>query len=139
MSILLRPSGSFRSLEGLPLVGALAIARASNSTLNIGALVRWPNDVVVEGRKFAGVLVESRLKGTLPEFIVMGLGVNANFPATMLGQVETNPISLLDVMGAPVDRELLICDMLKETEQLYELLCSKHEIDVLDSVRRNDW
>ena len=139
MSILLRPPASFSSLEGLPLVGALAIARGITSALNIEALVRWPNDVVVSGRKLAGVLVESRLKGLLPEFIILGMGVNANFHATILGEVARDSTSLLDAVGSAVDRELLICEMLKETEWLYELLCSSREMDVLDSVRRSDW
>jgi len=139
MSILLRPPPSFGSLEGLPLVGALALARAIKSTLNIEALVKWPNDVVVNGRKLAGVLVESRLKGTLPEFIILGMGANANLHATILGDTATNSTSLLDVIGTAVDRELLICEALKETEWLYELLCSSQEMDVLESVRRNDW
>jgi BirA family biotin operon repressor/biotin-[acetyl-CoA-carboxylase] ligase len=139
MSIVLRPPALFRPLDGLPLVGTLAIARAITSTLNIKALVRWPNDVLANNRKVAGILVESSLKGNFPDFIVLGLGVNANFHTTALGKVATSSTSLLDITGSPVDRELLICAALGETERLYELLCSNREIDVLNLVRRVDW
>jgi BirA family biotin operon repressor/biotin-[acetyl-CoA-carboxylase] ligase len=139
MSIILRPPTSFKPLDGLPLVGALAIARAVTSMLNIEALVRWPNDVVIDGRKFAGVLVESSLKGADPDFIVLGLGVNANFHAIALGELATNSTSLLDVACSSIDRELLICAVLQETEQLYELVDSDKETEVVGLVRRADW
>lgn len=138
MTIIIRPTTVFDVLNALPLAGALAIARAINSILNIQALVRWPNDVVVDDFKLAGVLAEARFRGNLPEFALLGLGVNANFHKSLIGATNEKSTSVLDVLGWPIDRIPLICSMLLETEQLYDSLCSGEAVDVLELLKGSE-
>ena len=135
MTIILRLPAAFEPLNALPLVGALAIARAINSILRIQTFVRWPNDVVVDDSKLAGVLVETRFDGNRPEFALLGLGVNANFHKSLISAINEKSTSLLDVLDLPIDRVPIICSMLSETEQLYDSLCSGGAVDVLQLLK----
>ena len=80
------------------------------------AQVRWPNDVVVGGRKLAGVLAELR-EGRL----VVGVGVNANLTPAQLpaGARASAATSLRILRGAPVDRAQLLADLVASIEARY--------------------
>lgn len=75
-SILLRPNALARDLALLPLAAGLAIAEAVDEVADVGATIKWPNDVLVGGRKLAGVLVEGALRGDRFQHVVVGVGVN---------------------------------------------------------------
>ena len=77
--------------------------------------MRWPNDVVVDGRKLAGVLAELR-EGRL----VVGIGVNANLTAAQLPPGARVPATSLRILrGAPVDRAALLADIVASVEARY--------------------
>ena len=110
-SISLRPRTPPERLPPLTLVVAGAVAEAVWPQ----AAVRWPNDVVVEGRKLAGILAEVR-----DGEVVAGIGVNANhdagdFPA----DARVAPVSLRLLRGGPVDRAALLADVLETVEARY--------------------
>lgn len=86
LSVLLRPNVSPYMLPGLPVVCALGILRALRSSDCSRAQLKWPNDVVVEGRKLAGILVElgTSNAGT---YAVCGVGVNMHVPQLKRGDV----------------------------------------------------
>ena len=86
LSVLLRPNVSPHMLPGLPVVCALGILRALRSAGCSRAQLKWPNDVVVEGRKLAGILVElgTSNAGT---YAVCGVGVNMHVPQLKRGDV----------------------------------------------------
>jgi len=71
-------------LEGIQLIGALAMVQAISALHKIKTSVRWPNDVMFNNRKLAGALVEARFTGNLLEYAILGLGVNVNFPSSLL-------------------------------------------------------
>src|SRR5439155_5226091 len=71
-SVLLRPPAG-RAVAQLSLVGGLAVAEAVEGVSGLPALIKWPNDVLVEGRKMAGVLAEQRGAA-----VVLGIGINVN-------------------------------------------------------------
>jgi BirA family biotin operon repressor/biotin-[acetyl-CoA-carboxylase] ligase len=134
LSILLRPPGRQPFLDSLPLLGALAIAEAVSSQLRVRARVRWPNDVVVDNRKIAGVLAEAKSKGNELAYAILGLGINANFSIDEIG-APTNAATLQSLLGAPIDRVALICRVLLEVENLYELLCAGMVEKIVSLVR----
>jgi len=123
LSILLRPRSNQSFLDSLPLLGALAIAEAVSTQLSLNARVRWPNDVVVDDQKIAGALAEAKSKGNELVYAILGLGINANFSTDEIG-ASTNAATLQSLQGAPIDRGALICRLLSEVENLYELLCA---------------
>jgi BirA family biotin operon repressor/biotin-[acetyl-CoA-carboxylase] ligase len=138
MSILIRPQGHPSYVTSLPLVGALGIAKSLVKTLGIKARVRWPNDVVVDRRKIAGVLVESKSKGNELVYAVLGLGINANFDTSKIDSIRGTATSLLRLLGGAVNRESLILAVLSETERMYESLCASGGEDLLPLLRELD-
>lgn len=75
LSIALRPEASAKGLTCLPLAGALGVRKALMDE-GVECRLKWPNDVMANGRKIAGILVESRFSGDLPQGVVLGAGVN---------------------------------------------------------------
>ena len=75
MSILLRPTVSPQELLRLPLTASLAVLSALGSA-GSSLTVKWPNDVLLDGRKMAGILTESRSEGNRVHWAVVGIGVN---------------------------------------------------------------
>ena len=138
MTLILRPPTGFEPLHGLPLIGALAVAKSVNTSLGLQARVRWPNDVVIDNRKLSGVLVESKFTGNSLSFALIGIGLNANFHATELEGIVERSTTLLDATGSPVDRAPLIYAILLHFERLYGSVRSGEMSLVLELIRRYD-
>jgi BirA family biotin operon repressor/biotin-[acetyl-CoA-carboxylase] ligase len=138
MTAILRPPLSLTPLDGLPLVGALAVCLALNKKCDIRPKVRWPNDVVLDHLKLAGVLVEAKIAGNAPEYALLGLGLNANFHTSLIRDWTENATTVLDILGSPVDRAALISSILLETEQLYDWMNSEDSYRILELLRMNE-
>jgi BirA family biotin operon repressor/biotin-[acetyl-CoA-carboxylase] ligase len=116
ISFVLRPHLPPERASGLSIVGAVALARTVNELADLGARIKWPNDVFVSGRKLAGVMVLSSGEGVL----VVGVGVNANVPEDRLpalGFYEAT--SILKETGGLVQRAQLLARFLAEFESRY--------------------
>jgi len=137
-SVVLRPPRSFEPLEGIQLIGALAVVQAITVLHGIKTSVRWPNDVMFNNRKVAGALVEARFKGNLLEYAILGLGVNVNFPSSLLTGFAGNVTTISDAIGHSIDRTELASYILYELEHIYETLCAGSFSEVLQSLRQND-
>ena len=99
-SVLLRPAPQ-PSWTVLSLATALAVAEAVEAVAGVVARVRWPNDVVVAGRKVAGILLEAAA-----DALVVGVGINANVaPEALPPEVRARATSLAAAAGRPVDLE----------------------------------
>jgi BirA family transcriptional regulator, biotin operon repressor / biotin---[acetyl-CoA-carboxylase] ligase len=105
VSVLLRPRRPADELAALAIVGGLAAARVARS-LGVEAGLRWPNDVVVSGRKLAGVLAEL-IDGPA---VLLGVGMNADATLEQLPETDGLPATSLRVEGAdpPPPRELAV-------------------------------
>src|SRR5712692_4562697 len=90
-----------RELAGLSLVAGVAAARALRALGVARAALKWPNDLVVDGAKLGGILVETR-----GSFAVIGLGINCRSDAALAARLR-RPIAALDQF-IPVDRNALI-------------------------------
>lgn len=120
MTLILRFSAPM-SVESIPLIGALAVARSINGQLQIDSRVRWPNDVVVDGSKVAGSIAEGRQKGQSLEYVLLGIGVNGNFELRELRDVSTDVTTLMELNRRAVDTTTLVCNILLELEELLSL------------------
>lgn len=101
MSFLLRPRVDPASLAGVSFAVALGICEGVRASCGVEARIKWPNDVVVGGRKICGILCESSLMGSGVGFVVAGCGINVNqraFP-TLPGAA-----SLRQLTGRPQPR-----------------------------------
>lgn len=106
-SIVLRPAGSIADAPTLILGAAVAVAETVAETLSDpGAVeIKWPNDVLIEGRKTSGILMESSAEGARIAFAVLGIGVNLNVDReTFPDAFRALATSLASELGRPVDR-----------------------------------
>jgi BirA family transcriptional regulator, biotin operon repressor / biotin---[acetyl-CoA-carboxylase] ligase len=115
-SVLLRPTRPMPLWPELSLVAGDAVARALRAETGIDATLRHPNDVVVAGRKLAGILAEA-MSGR----VVLGIGVNVNQTAAELpAEAAKPPTSLRVELGRELDRGPLLAAILLELERGYD-------------------
>jgi BirA family transcriptional regulator, biotin operon repressor / biotin---[acetyl-CoA-carboxylase] ligase len=117
-SVLLRPASVPPGRRGwLPLLAGVAVASAVRSVAGVGAVLKWPNDVLAGGRKLAGILAEQSPDGRA---VVIGMGLNVATPA---GELPVSPAGLpatsLLAEGAVVSREALLLEILGQLETWY--------------------
>lgn len=104
LSVILRPEVARDSLSALPLLVGAAVAEALEQVAPITCQLKWPNDVWIDGRKVAGVLLATHQdEGGLT--IVAGIGINVNMPVEGL---PDGGISLSVASGRSVDREAVL-------------------------------
>lgn len=114
MSLLWTFQNGIAALEGLSLVCALVVTRALGRLGYAGFSVKWPNDVLYRGRKLAGILLEVSGDISGPCRVVIGIGVNAEMPASAAGQIDQPFSDLLAVSGSQVDRNALAAALINE-------------------------
>jgi BirA family biotin operon repressor/biotin-[acetyl-CoA-carboxylase] ligase len=88
-SVLLRPAWHAPTIPPLSLAAGVALAEAIEPYCNVAPKLKWPNDVLCEGRKVAGILVEAALDGEIVHHVVLGVGLNVNqqeFPGLLAGR-----------------------------------------------------
>ena len=116
VSVLLLPRVEAARLPELSLVAGGAVAEAIAEVTGVEPVIEFPNDVLVDGRKVAGILAESS-EGR----VVLGVGVNVNQTGAELPEdARTEPTSLRLELGEPVDRVELLVEILARLERAYD-------------------
>jgi BirA family biotin operon repressor/biotin-[acetyl-CoA-carboxylase] ligase len=115
-SINLRPSVPSQRLPGLSVLAGVSCAKAIREVTGLLPDIKLPNDLLVGGRKLAGILAEAR-----DGRVVLGIGINVNVLKEDLPRaVDREPTSLLAELGEPVDRGVLLAAVLLELERRYD-------------------
>lgn len=94
MSVGFELQGGVEALAGLSLVVGLAVIRAIKACSDADAQLKWPNDVWLEGKKAAGILVELQGEATTGWSVIVGLGVNVDMTETQAGNIDQPWIAL---------------------------------------------
>jgi BirA family biotin operon repressor/biotin-[acetyl-CoA-carboxylase] ligase len=133
-SVLLRPPTG-APVPQLSLVGGLAVAEAVEVALDLSAQIKWPNDVMVDRRKVAGILAEAR-GGVL----VLGIGLNVNQTREQLpADARVEAASLRTVDGTERGRTELLADLLWRLEQHYDAWVAGGLDAVFDGIGSRDF
>ena len=119
-SILLRPKIALASSPRLTAWAAEAISSAIQNEFSLTPAIKLPNDVQIDGRKVAGVLIEMRAQEKAAHLAIAGIGVNVNqsledFPE----ELQDKAISLAMVLGTQVDRQKFAIALLRELDRTY--------------------
>ena len=133
-SVLLRPAILPFDAPKLTFLSAVAVCRAILSVCGLQATVKWPSDVLLNGKKVAGLLNEMSAETDRVHYVVLGIGVNLNmqddqfpgdlrYPATSLAIARQSPVSRLDFTRA----------LLQEIDALYEIFLQQGSEPVLDA------
>lgn len=128
MSVVLKPAVPTVTSTMLSFVAAIAVCDAIREATNIAVTLKWPNDVMVEGKKVAGILLDLSAEAETVNFAVIGLGINANVDASKLKiDREGRPAvtSLMDELGQDVNR-LQLTKLLLEKIELFYLMLEKN-------------
>ncbi len=119
MSVILKPTISLAHASRLTLVAGIAISKAMRK-LGMDARIKWPNDILVNSKKVCGILTEVNAEMELVDYIVVGIGINANVDMDEFSDdVRDVATTLLSELGRPIDRISFIQDVLFELEQEY--------------------
>ena len=132
-SVLWRFENGLQSLSGLSLAVGLAIARAVNRHSRHPVRLKWPNDVLVDYRKLAGILVEVQGDMHGAAFAVVGVGLNVRMSGAQRDAVDQAVVDLAE-MGVAVGRNRLLADCLLELHAVLSLF-RQHGFASL----REDW
>lgn len=125
ISILLRPHLPLELASYLSLFPALACAQALEKE-GIICHLKWPNDIVIEGKKVGGILVEMESKEGKTEWVVVGIGINVNLDREdFTEELRETATSLLLTSGKKLDIDDLLKDILEELNQKYPLCLSE--------------
>ncbi|MBB6674105.1 biotin--[acetyl-CoA-carboxylase] ligase [Cohnella nanjingensis] len=120
MSLLLRPDVPLPLAPQLTLMSAVALCRALTRVTGLAIGIKWPNDLLVEGRKISGILLESAAEDERIRYVVVGLGIAVNLDeADYSEELRARAVSLKMAAGRAFDRAALIGEVLLEFERLY--------------------
>ena len=120
MSMVLKPKVEARKVASISLVAAAAVSMALKD-LGIESGIKWPNDILVDGKKVAGILSEASFQGSLVDYVVLGIGINVNleeddFPETLKEKAS----SLKIIEGQDINKVKLLALVLNHFEKLYQ-------------------
>lgn len=119
-SVVLRPTFPPQEAPKCTLLAAVAIAKAIRRRTGIDCGIKWPNDILFNGKKLVGILTEMNAEMDAINYVVIGMGINVNttaeeFPA----ELRDIASSLAVIKGEPVSRIDLLLDVLFELEALF--------------------
>jgi len=118
VSLILKPDIPPREGIKMTQIAAAAVCESIRKLTGLNALIKWPNDIIINGKKVCGILTE--MAGELNEisYIIIGIGINVNmdnFP----DEIKEKATSLFIESGNKIDRRYLLIDILRNFETLY--------------------
>jgi BirA family transcriptional regulator, biotin operon repressor / biotin---[acetyl-CoA-carboxylase] ligase len=117
LTLLLRPTVD--QLRRLSIITPLAVALAIEETTGLTPQIKWPNDVLLVGRKVAGILIETEFSGSEPRYALLGPGINVNFDIDPTSEIASIATSIKRELDAEASRESLLAAFLNHIEALY--------------------
>jgi BirA family biotin operon repressor/biotin-[acetyl-CoA-carboxylase] ligase len=125
-SIILRPNLRPAEVTKLVFVAGLAVAETLHELYDLTVETKWPNDVMISGRKVCGILAEMNTTGEEPNSVILGIGTNANFAVENLPEpLRENATSLKTELGKDIDIEQLFRILLEKLESAYDLFMNQ--------------
>ena len=126
-SILFRPPLAPDRLFSLTAAVSLGLCRGIVRETGLRPAIKWPNDLLLDGRKLVGVLTTARYRGAALDHAVVGFGLNVNLAADQLPRPRPGGLpatSLALALGRPLDRERLLGALLDEIDRAYDAVWS---------------
>jgi BirA family transcriptional regulator, biotin operon repressor / biotin---[acetyl-CoA-carboxylase] ligase len=121
VSVLLRPNWPATDGVFMNICASVAVARALEKWRPNKIRLKWPNDVMLNGRKVAGVLVESRIKRARIEFAVVGIGINVLHRESDFKTLDPALATSLRIEGVTVDCDQVLARVLNELDICYTM------------------
>lgn len=130
MSLLLRPVMEPEKAPMLTLVMAHSVAKVLKKHGFLDVQIKWPNDLVLSGKKICGILTEMQLNGPEIDYVVVGVGVNVN-TASFSAELMEKATSLYLEGGKKINQERLIQDIVRTFWEEYECFVERKNLSFL--------
>lgn len=133
-SIILKPKLKPMETVKLVFLAGLAVAETLRSLYGLKVETKWPNDVLVNGRKVCGILSEMKTIGEKVTYAIVGIGINANFDAHKVfpEKLKETATSLKTLLGRKVVLEELFRSLLEKMDSLYEVFLKNEFNQILE-------
>lgn len=131
MTLMIKPDINPNNASMLTLVAALAVAKAITSVTGEKALIKWPNDIVINGKKVCGILTEMNAQFDYINHIVVGIGINVHnesFPEE-ISQMASS--LMIEAGGKRFHRAQIIAETMSYFEQYYDTFLKTQELSAL--------
>lgn len=131
MTLMIKPDINPNNASMLTLVAALAVAKAITSVTDEEAMIKWPNDIVVNGKKVCGILTEMNAQFDYINHIVVGIGINVHnesFPEE-ISQMASS--LMIEAGGKRFHRAQIIAETMSYFEQYYDTFLQTQDLSAL--------
>lgn len=131
MTLMIKPDINPNNASMLTLVAALAVAKAITSVTSEKALIKWPNDIVINGKKVCGILTEMNAQFDYINHIVVGIGINVHnesFPEE-ISQMASS--LMIEAGGKRFHRAQIIAETMSYFEQYYDTFLKTQDLSAL--------
>ncbi len=139
LSVVLRPAASSAAMAALTLAVGVGVAEVADAWLvKPRAMIKWPNDIYIDDRKVAGILVEATLQGDRAPVIVVGVGLNVlteNFPDAL----HARATSLTLAGGERLDRDHIAAELIASIRRDGDQFAGAGILPRLSELRRRDY
>ena len=127
LSIVLYPMTE--QLPRLTIAACLAVAQSIEKVTGLETTIKWPNDVLIAGKKVSGILIESDAHGDRVNYAIVGIALNVNLDPATIPEISETATSLKQILGRKVSRREMLIALLGEFETLYNALRCGEPID----------
>jgi BirA family biotin operon repressor/biotin-[acetyl-CoA-carboxylase] ligase len=121
-SLVFRPSPTPTTLPQLLMASSLAVAEAIEHSTGLPVRLKWPNDILIGGKKAGGILIEAGFSGEELDYAVVGIGLNVNLDPTEIPEIANSATSLSAELGRNVPRLQVLHSLLRSMEREYLVL-----------------
>lgn len=130
-TIVLKPNIPIDHVFMVTMAGSVAVARAIRKEFDLGALIKWPNDIFIGDKKVAGLLLELSAEADAIHHCLLGIGIDVNVPLNQFSAALQKDITSISAeVGHEVDRASFLARILREFENRY-LLIESGEYDTI--------
>lgn len=120
MSILIKPKLPMHGVTIITLLTALSVCRAIEAVANVSPQIKWPNDIMLNGKKLCGILTEANGEIDHVNYLAIGIGLNVNVESDELGSdLRKTATSLLIETGQEHSRKTIVAEILNSFEKYY--------------------
>jgi BirA family transcriptional regulator, biotin operon repressor / biotin---[acetyl-CoA-carboxylase] ligase len=120
LSVILRPHLPPRQAPQITLTAAVSLAETVDAFLPNPPAIKWPNDILIDGRKVAGILTEAACDAERIEYVILGIGLNVNYRRdAMPEELRERATSLADAIGENVSRESVFARLIHDLDRCY--------------------
>ena len=117
LSVILYPKTVM--LPSLIMLASLAVVHSIGSAVGLTAGIKWPNDILIGGKKVCGILIENDLQGNRVNHSIIGIGINTNLDTAGISEIQYPATSLSAELGKNVSRSEIIRRLLVELDRMY--------------------